>query len=206
MLKFNVCGCKVCVSGSFFSVICLVLLFSNDRTTIISLFSAFLHESGHIAAMIIMKEKIKKISFTAVGIYLEKSESDNSFYEKEAVISLSGIFVNAVLCFVSFLSYRFTCMQIFKDVLLINLIIGMFNLLPVRFLDGGRAAYYLMMKYFSEEKTEKISMIVSAVIVAFLVLLNIGLFYVEKINFSLIIVTVYLIFLLLNHIFELKKI
>ncbi|MCH5298290.1 MAG: site-2 protease family protein [Ruminococcus sp.] len=75
----------------------------------------------------------------------------------------------------------------------VNLLIGLFNLLPAASLDGGQLLYLFLSKHFSGEKSAKIVDIVTLVasfpllLVGILVLLN------SYYNFSLLFLSLYLI-------------
>jgi stage IV sporulation protein FB len=74
----------------------------------------------------------------------------------------------------------------------INLIIGLFNIMPVFSLDGGRALESLLLQKLPNEKCEKI---ITAVSVVFLVPMTFFGFYIlikSGYNFTFLAISIYL--------------
>lgn len=205
MLRFRIGDCQVCISASFFVLITFVLIISDGEIVIISLLSAFLHELGHITAMRMLGDKIRLLSFSATGIRLDKDREKTVSYGSEIVISLAGVAVNFFLCLSFVLIYIMTQDILFRNISLINLLVGIFNLMPVEALDGARALYYCLLKKISEEKANRIIIIVSIITVIVMMICAVAITLYSRTNLSLIIVIIYLLILLINHIIELKK-
>lgn len=116
------------------AVIFFALYFDRLNIIFYLLISALLHEFGHISACYLCKTP-PKINISVFGIKLTNYPSVK--YKKLFVI-LSGPLVNLLLFFVShyIVKYKFSLKTyIFMCV---NLVIGIFNLLPIYFLDGGQ--------------------------------------------------------------------
>lgn len=205
MLKFKIGECSVCISGSFFALVTFILLLNDSTIALISLLSALSHEIGHILVMIFLGGRIKSLVFSATGIRLEKSDETSFSYEGEIILSLAGIAVNGVLSVLFAVLYRFYGNTVLRDIALVNMLVGGFNLLPIETLDGERAFHCLLLKNISREMADKISFAVSVATIISLIAVGAVISFYAKTNYSLIIVTLYLIILLINHIIELKK-
>lgn len=205
MFKFKIGECSVCISGSFFALVTFILLLNDSTIALISLFSALFHESGHILVMIFLGEKIKTLVFSATGISLEKSDTSTFSYDGEIILSLAGIAVNGVLSVAFAVFYKIYGNTVLRDIALVNMLVGGFNMLPIETLDGERTLHYLLLKNISREMADKISFAVSVMTIISLIAVGTVISFYAKTNYSLMIVTLYLIILLINHIIELKK-
>ncbi len=142
MIKINVKGVKVAFCFSFFAV--LAILFSIEGTSyiVLGLIACMLHELGHIAFMCIFGVPPKEMYFYGAGIKIIPNYTRTLSVRRELVILLAGSFSNllifAVIYFFSRGSFQ---AQLFSA---INLIIGIFNLIPFRHFDGGRILELLL--------------------------------------------------------------
>ena len=178
---------------SFVIVVTLMLIFFDEKIVLFSVLSSLLHECGHLFAIRICGERIERVVFGAFGLRIERSAFTKASYTSEIIIALGGIIVNYmifVLClFIYFFSQNIT-VAIFG---IINLFVGLFNSVPMKSLDMGKALLSLLKKKRSEESAEKI---VSRVSLAFsLCFLVFTVLYCAliKLNFSLIAVSIYLL-------------
>lgn len=127
-------GVRIKLCFSFFAVIALTGLLggAESKKIVIMLACCFLHEMGHIAAMLYFGLKPAELTLYGAGIMLTPPEHISSFAQ-DAIILASGCTVNFLLAFaVCFVSGKLT---FFAQT---NLLLGGFNLLPVGCLDGAR--------------------------------------------------------------------
>lgn len=182
---------KVSISFWFAFGITVFLLFDSTKIVLINIISAMLHECGHCIAMIIFKENPKKIEVTPFGMRIRRNAVNKMSFNREIVVALSGPSVNFVIFGVSyFLNFR--------KVADLNLILGVFNLLPCEPLDGYRVIHFLLLRKLAEEKADKISDLLSAIVIAFVLASGVLIFYRSKYNFSMILVSGYLISFLIS--------
>lgn len=133
MFVFEFSQVRVRFCFSFFAVLSLTCLLGGESgKVLIMLACCALHESGHIAAMLMCGCKPKELTFYGAGIKLTLPKRINSF-AKDAFILASGCAVNFLLAFSSFAVTGE--LSFFART---NLLLGGFNLLPVGFLDGGK--------------------------------------------------------------------
>ena len=103
---------------------------------LIFLLSILLHELGHIAIGRIFGYKLKNIHFLPFGIYIEFKEKE--MIKKQSLINiviyLFGPIVNFFICII-FLKVKTSISEI---IIYMNLILGVFNLLPIHPLDGSK--------------------------------------------------------------------
>lgn len=192
MIEFKIKNCKVSVSFWFAVVLALFSIFDKQGIMFCSFFSAIFHELGHILCMIFLKINLKKVNFKAyaVDIILEDYKIER---KKEFLISFAGVIFNLILFLFSFILLDIFNFEILKHFAICNLSLGFFNILPVRMLDGGNVIYLFLLSKFEGKTAEKILDVFSCVFLGALTFLCFIIFKNFKINFSLILVTLYLI-------------
>ncbi|MBR5514578.1 MAG: hypothetical protein IKU52_00070, partial [Clostridia bacterium] len=92
--------------------------------------SAFFHELGHLLVMKLFGITIDSVHILPLGIDIKASPMLIS-YKKQIIISLAGAAVNIIL-FLIFCLYS-SCLFFSY----FNLLYGLFNMLPIKGLDGG---------------------------------------------------------------------
>lgn len=169
----------ISVEFSFLAVIALLGLSESSACIYMSLASCILHETGHLLAMFSFGVGVKKIVLYGAGIKIVR---DFSLVEnkKEAVILLSGPLMN-ILAFAVF--YMFDG-ENFKVFAVMNLATALFNLLPIKALDGGQLLFLI---FDSKPKLLSFINIVTCIITPALVLAVALMMNFFKINLSLLI-------------------
>ena len=100
------------------------------------LLACIVHELGHIAAALACGGRVERLSLTMVGAELSFSYRTPLSYGRDSLVALAGPGANLLLGGLFFWQGRHL-----PAVLTLGL--GVFNLLPIRPLDGGRALYLL---------------------------------------------------------------
>ena len=149
-MRFKLFGTEVYISFLFMGVITLMLCFDKTGFILPTLFAVFIHEFGHLFMMWATGETPKKIRLIPASVQIVSSFSGG--YKKDVLVALSGPVVNFV--FFGVLYYNYACFgnktTLFFSVL--NLIIGIFNLMPVRGLDGGTVVFSVLSRFWSPDK------------------------------------------------------
>lgn len=123
------------ISGGF---VLLTLWFAVEngwRPLALFLSAAALHEAGHLLALFICGAPVRRLKIGALGAVMDV-ESRQLSYGRESLAVLAGPLTN-LLCAGLLLApaQRFETLYAFVGA---NLVLGAFNLLPIRPLDGGR--------------------------------------------------------------------
>lgn len=142
MIEFSFRGMKICLHFSFFAAVSILMLFCEDRCAVYSLYACLLHESGHLATMLFTGQTVKKLVFYGAGIKIVRPVSDAlcKFWQ-EMITLASGCAVNLAL---------YAVFGAESDFGRVNLAVGLFNALPISFLDGGKmiiAVFYRILPY-----------------------------------------------------------
>ena len=121
---------KIRISGGFVLTASLFWFFDTDGYLIYTLVAALVHEAGHIAAVYLYGGSIKRLRAFLCGLCIEY---DNVLTPAgEAVITLAGPIMNFIFAFIAY-----TCLGS-NSISAISLAQGVFNMLPIREMDGGR--------------------------------------------------------------------
>ena len=176
----------------YFATAVISLMLILDRTGIMigALLSAALHEAGHTAVILALSGSVAKVRLCPWGILIDCRDSPCDTFGYIAV-QLAGPCANlaAWLILRNFMS----------DIAGVNLIYGLFSLLPCGGLDGGDIVSCLLGKLFGK-RAAKIIMAVLTVVIS-LTMISVGfLLFISAKNPSLCIIGIYLLV-----IFILKK-
>lgn len=182
-MYFSVFGVKIYISFFFCIMVLLYILLDTSCLAIYVLLASFLHEIGHIFALLVIKRVPQEINFVLGGIEIKTKSNESNIF-----VSLSGIMVNFLL----FLFY-YKVSLVFSAT---NLLLGVFNLLPLYGLDGATVLLEILK---NKTKAQKIICIIT--ITFSLVLIFYTLFLNNtSVKCSLIIISVYfLLFGILNY-------
>ena len=125
------------------ALLTLALIWDTSGFIKLSILCALLHELGHILVFCLFTKRKPRIRCSVLGFSLEMDGVPLQT-RRENLLLLAGPFANLLCALVtwllicrraSYLRYFFLCE---------NLCMALFNLLPVRFLDGGRLAENLI--------------------------------------------------------------
>ena len=172
----------------FFIVLYLGLFFDNMNIFRLCILSSLLHEAGHIIAYRLCYKKWPQIDVSVFGLKMK----NNVILNKNAIfILLSGPFMNraAVIFSIIYVNFRYTFnIYVFA---IINLLIFIFNILPIYYLDGGQILYCLWPFY--QRNYPYISILT-------IILIYVMLIYFTGFNIGLPLVATYFTFNILNDI------
>ena len=167
------------ISFWFIAVITLMVLFDNKGNSLMSLTAIFLHEFAHIFFIVIFGGKITNFSLCLCEMNI-KTEKEFLSKLQNIIISLAGPLMNITLTLLFWNTYI--------NFAKINLVIGVFQILPIISLDGDAVLENLTVKKSSRK-------IISFILLFLLFFIGISLLFYSKYNFSLLCVSLYLIYL-----------
>ena len=194
---------KIDLMIAFFII--LFCLTSQIEIYLILLLFAVIHEIGHLIAGILLGFNPKEIQINIAGVRVEfkpKIEEYNkrilkgsSLSLKRAIIAMAGPITNfliiAILQLISIINPKFVLSNMVINVVYANFLIGIFNLIPIYPLDGGRILKEILYIFKGLKKsyiyTYKISKIT---IIVFTAISSIAILYLK--NFAVVIILIYL--------------
>ncbi len=164
---------------SFLFPILLLLWKSSPKEILIFLSAVLFHEAGHLLALYTFGYKAKKFSFSLSGAAIT---SDSSFipYRKEILIYLAGPLGNAVGMLIAFFLLRIDFTKEGMLLFFCNLLLFLFNLLPIRGLDGERALSAYLSLFFEMDRCERYCNTVSNISLTLLFFFSLYLFIFGK--------------------------
>ena len=187
----------------------LIFLFTRQLNTYcIIMFFCFLHELGHIITAKLFKMRIEKIEilpcgFSASFFSYNSSGFSKSFSMQELLVALAGPIVSLMLA----LSFQYIDDTNFtivtkQEIVYSNILILIFNLLPLYPLDGGRILKNILNIKLSRNNTENIINKVSSVTIILLTIVSsIAVYYFK--NIAIFLVCIFLWNIILSN--KLKK-
>ena len=141
---------KIKIAPSFFLLLCVLLWLDRDGVVMIFLLSAALHECGHLLALFLLGVPVYGMELRASGAILHTGKTSPT---KEAVCAAAGPFVNLLLLGILF--------RMQPTAALVNLLLFVYNLLPLYPLDGGRLLRLLLCSLFGAQAGERASDIIT---------------------------------------------
>ena len=150
---------KLTVYPSFVLFVCVLLWLDKGHFAALFLISAGLHECGHLLALHLTGVPVCRMELRASGAVLYTAPATPG---KEAVCTVAGPLMNLLL-----LSVCFRCCP---TAALVNLILLVYNLLPIYPLDGGRLLRTALSVLFGEQKAERLSELFSVLLTGILVI------------------------------------
>lgn len=131
----------------FFVIIMMASLLTGNFIELITLFAiVFIHECGHAAAAALLGCRVLSIQMLPFGGVAVIEDAGNITARREIIIALAGPFQNILMVgVVLLLKYGNLGDPVFLDYIIQgNLLIALFNLLPVLPLDGGKIVQALV--------------------------------------------------------------
>ena len=177
MIIFKFFGIKFKISFLFLSLIAWMFLFDKDSIFLIYFFSTIAHEISHILFLKLFDVKIREISFTAFGFVIKK-EKEVAILQ-EILILMSGCVANFALILI-FLFFKKNI------VVIINLLILVFNMLPFEKLDGGEILNIVLENFLNFKLSFFICKVMSMLTIFILIFLS--LFLILKLKDSHLII------------------
>ena len=190
MLKFKIGYTYIEIHFSFLAIIAILMSLGEKEILVLSIIAAIFHEMGHLLFMYLFKAKIDNIIFYAAGIKIRYKDGEKMKTYKEILIILGGIFINLILA-----GILYTVVDkpfILSDFMLVNFSLAIFNLVPVKFFDGGR-----LLKLFYKKITHsdfKTAMIENTISCIFIISILILAFLLRITNISLYVTLLYFLF------------
>ncbi len=189
-MKFKFFGTEIYISFLFCAVLCFMLAIDRTGLVIPTLFAVFIHESGHMLAMWAADCQPKAIRLIPTSVQIVRGFSPKKC--GEIAITVCGPLANLVIFGVLIANFCIFKSQQSLMFGTLNLVIAVFNLMPVSGLDGGALLTALIAHFTDIYKAEGIVRIITSVFAVIIFLLGIYLWVSGTVNISVFIVAVYL--------------
>lgn len=198
MLQFRVFGIKVRLSFLFFAVTTIYLILDRTGYGYCGILAAVTHELGHVIAYFLVGERPKSVSLSIEGMRITQSERYLTLGKDLFALS-AGCMVN--FCAFFLLYYGIGPDPAWTQIALVQLSIGLFNLIPVAALDGGMILKRIFTAVLSLKAATVICKTISWCVVLPMLVISLVLLFRSR-NFTLLVTTGFLILSLVqdNHI------
>lgn len=169
------------------------------ETYVMIIVFAMIHELGHLIAGLAMGMRPEKMELKPSGVsisfkltpkdYNQKIIKGNLLEVKKIFVALAGPLTNLLIIFIA-INVE---IDLFSNLMIIyaNLLLILFNLLPIYPLDGGRILKGILHIFFGKRNSEKYMNIFSFfVLILVTFVASIGVYYME--NISIFFITIFL--------------
>lgn len=190
-MRFKLFSTEIYISFLFAAMVAFLL--ASDRTgfALPTLFAVLIHEIGHLFAMWLLECSPKSIRLIPASVQITRSIT--TVYRNDILIALSGPFANILLfcvLYLNFITYKNETVLYYSAV---NLIVALFNLMPVTGLDGGIILFSLIAKKRDVNRAILTLRIITMAIAVILLSFAIALTIKGNFNLSVYIIAIYLL-------------
>lgn len=154
------------------------------------LLSVFIHESGHLLLMWIFDCVPTEIRLIPGSVQICGPVCAG---RPSVLISLAGPFANIVVFAVVFFSSIMLGDSYYITFSIVNLVYGIFNLLPLAGLDGGSALEEALIKIKGAVIARRILNIITVCVAVFVFSVAVFLSFIGRANYSVYILALYLV-------------
>ncbi len=193
MLEWSMGNLRIRLQLPFVASLLLMMLADGEGIPLWCLAASLMHETGHIVAVLALQERPVRVELGLFGMRMLPGD-ESLCYSRQMAVLLAGPAVNLFTAGVLFLAGNRGV------VMLIHLVIGVFNLLPIEPLDGGQALLCGLSMRGDMARAEKSVFALSLVGCSALLLTGFALLFWGGYNYTLLAVAIYLLILIvLNH-------
>lgn len=182
-MKFRFLKTDISIGYEVAAAISAVLILDSDYRVICCVFAAVLHELGHLLMMRCFHIRVHRVK---IGIFdvLIKADSPSRFCQ-ELCVTLGGPAMN-LLCAAIFMPFH-------QNLFYADLALGLFNLLPVMTLDGGRLLYLMLSRRFLPKTCSVILRLTTFVMLLPFFTAGLLMLFRSGYNYSLLAISLYLL-------------
>ena len=191
-MKFKLFGIPVWVSYPAVAFFAVAIICDNEGLFLLCMLSSFCHELGHIVLMRMFKVGLMSISFNLGDVSIKRAEVFTTFLQ-DVLITMGGIVVNLILSLLFFILYKICGFSFCLDFSASNLCVALFNLLPMKSLDGGNLLYMLLKVKLSDINADRILNLLTALFLVPLGAISFLTLFSSGFNYSFLIVAVFLV-------------
>lgn len=186
-----------------FLFILLFIITNQIEIYALVMFFAIIHELGHLLAGVSLGFKPKSINIIPFGLQIEfkvhfedynkKIKKGNELCLKRAIIAIAGPLTNLFIILICILCQ----IPNSENVIYANILIGIFNLIPIYPLDGGRIIKEILNIFLGLKNSYTYIKLISNITVIILtVVVSITVLYIQ--NIALVLIVLYLWYLVIR--------
>lgn len=171
---------------------------------------AFCHEMGHLLCGIILGLKPKSLKIMPMGLSIEFEIYSKNIKEKLQIkkiwIALAGPITNIMIMFITIIFNKNIETILYQEIIYSNLLIAIFNLLPIYPLDGGRVLKEVIHIMKGRKRAIELTNYISNVSMILLTFTSsIAIYYYKNIAILFIVAYLWCMIFIENKRYNLKK-
>ncbi len=186
-MQFKIKNVNIKISFTFLWLFLIFIIADKTKIYLITLLSSMVHELVHILFIYLFKMSLESLNISLFGGNIKRKTGRCTDYKNEAIINFSAPITNIVVGAVLSIIYGIN-----NDFAIINLTLGIFNILPFYSFDGGVGLKCILSNKFSDKTSELILTITSVMVTLFFSFISIIVLINSK-NFILLIFSIYMI-------------
>ncbi len=206
---------QIKVDLKIFLFFLIFLITRNIKIYSILMIFALIHELGHLVCGIILGFKPEKMTILPYGLkisfkigtndYNKKIQKGNILSIKKIVLALAGPITNVICIIITYiLSKNFQIDKLmYANIIYANILIAIFNMLPIFPLDGGRVVKELTHMFCGLRKSYRYTQIISEICLYIITFIASILILYYK-NIAIFIIVVYLWYIVYKNKKEVK--
>lgn len=183
MLRFSLFGMEVRVDFLFVALITVFLLTDKSGLSLIGLLACILHELAHLTAFFLLGFTPSLLAFEATGVRLQKPHCLLPV-GREVLVLIAGSGINIIIFGLLFSSALSRSGVPFTELLadsnstynnvglllaISHLFVGLYNLLPLKGLDGGKLLFILMRRFSPDRVATRLCSVVDLSVLLILI-------------------------------------
>ncbi|SHI48809.1 stage IV sporulation protein FB [Clostridium cavendishii DSM 21758] len=162
------------------------------------IFLAFLfiiiHEFCHFVVAVKIGVNVQNFKVHPLGTTLEISEYDELSPKEEILICIAGPIANIIMVLIFFCIKKYINIDFINNCIEINLVLGIFNLIPAFPLDGSKILKAILSRKMLYKTAYGITIIISYIISILFIALFFLELYIHNLNLSLILAGIFIIY------------
>lgn len=177
---------------------------------------AFIHEMGHLICGLVLGFKPKSLKIMPLGISIEfnvicndynkKIKNANVLSLKKIIIALAGPITNFLIVGICLILKKYMDSFWCNEIIYANILIALFNLLPIYPLDGGRCIKsFIHIFSGNKQAIEQTNFISNICVILITMFASIGIYYYKNIAILFIIIYLWTLIIIENKKYNTKK-
>lgn len=188
-MRIKIKDTEIKITVLFMGLLLLLLLFDKSGYILPCIFAVVIHETGHLIPMLILNSAPKEINLIPGSLQIVRKIEAKP--KNEIMISLSGPILSLLSFLICYVIFIFSKNEVFLTFAVINLLYGVFNLLPLKKLDGGEILRLILETKLQSNRVNIIMNILSLVLSVLTLFAAVTLCFKGNCNFSLFILGIY---------------
>jgi stage IV sporulation protein FB len=175
--------------------ILIFLILGLKKSVFLAFFFIIIHEFAHYIVSRRLGVGMKEFKIGPLGASMELNDLDEANMKEQIIICISGPLINLSLAIFFYYFNNLYSFEVLKACYEVNLVLGIFNLLPAYPLDGARIVRSILSERLLYKRAHIITSYISYFVGIVFLGVFLGLLYIHKLNISLLICFIFIMHL-----------